>query len=31
MAGQLIGDVAERTGLTAPTIRYYEISWPPSS
>ena len=24
MAGWLIGDVAERTGLTAPTIRYYE-------
>ena len=24
MAGLLIGDVAERTGLTAPTIRYYE-------
>lgn len=24
MAGVLIGDVAERTGLTAPTIRYYE-------
>lgn len=24
MAGILIGDVAERTGLTAPTIRYYE-------
>ena len=24
MAGLLIGDVAERTGLSAPTIRYYE-------
>ena len=24
MAGLLIGDVAERTALTAPTIRYYE-------
>lgn len=24
MAGLLIGDVAERTGVTAPTIRYYE-------
>jgi DNA-binding transcriptional MerR regulator len=24
MAGLLIGEVAERTGLTAPTIRYYE-------
>ncbi len=24
MAGILIGDLAERTGLTAPTIRYYE-------
>lgn len=24
MTGWLIGDVAERTGLTAPTIRYYE-------
>ena len=24
MAGLLIGDVAERTGLTTPTIRYYE-------
>jgi len=24
MAGLLIGDVAERAGLTAPTIRYYE-------
>src|SRR6266852_1816044 len=24
MAGFLIGDVAERTGLTTPTIRYYE-------
>lgn len=24
MAGMLIGDVAERSGLTAPTIRYYE-------
>ena len=24
MAGLLIGDVAERTGLRAPTIRYYE-------
>ena len=24
MAGLLIGDLAERTGLTAPTIRYYE-------
>jgi len=24
MAGLLIGDVAERSGLTAPTIRYYE-------
>lgn len=24
MAGWLIGDVAERTGVTAPTIRYYE-------
>src|SRR5712691_2138718 len=24
MTGLLIGDVAERTGLTAPTIRYYE-------
>lgn len=24
MAGLLIGDVAERTGLTVPTIRYYE-------
>jgi MerR family transcriptional regulator, copper efflux regulator len=24
MQGLLIGDVAERTGLTAPTIRYYE-------
>jgi DNA-binding transcriptional MerR regulator len=24
MAGLLIGDVAERTSLTAPTIRYYE-------
>ncbi len=24
MAGLLIGDVVERTGLTAPTIRYYE-------
>jgi DNA-binding transcriptional MerR regulator len=24
MASLLIGDVAERTGLTAPTIRYYE-------
>src|SRR3990170_7433163 len=24
MAGLLIGDVAKRTGVTAPTIRYYE-------
>src|SRR6058998_4269485 len=24
MAGLLIGHIAERTGLTAPTIRYYE-------
>ena len=24
MAGLLIGDLAQRTGLTAPTIRYYE-------
>lgn len=24
MAGLLIGDIAERTGLSAPTIRYYE-------
>ena len=24
MSGLLIGDVAERTGLSAPTIRYYE-------
>src|SRR5882762_11890118 len=35
MAGLLIGDVAERTGLTAPTIRYYEsiglIGAPPRS